>query len=188
MPIFWKTRSYLTGWLTKDRENKLNEHHRSEKGKRLSVQVIKLENFATDLCSTYDESWCLNESRCWRKGKHLPFQCDCNENETLASYARGYYDFDKLEQIEEFFVFMGAYEITALLKNRDEAPYKSDTFALLGYCLEYYNDNPYIAEFLEERHPRKEETVVLQEPVEEETIAETESSLDEKEEESDEQK
>ena len=161
MPIFWKTRSYLTGWLTKDREDKLNEHLRSEKGKHLSVQVIKLDNFATDLCCTYDESWCFNESRCCRKCKHLPFQCDYNDNETLASYARGYYDFDKLEQIEEFFVFMGAYEITALLKNRDEAPYKSDTFPMLGYCLEYYNDNPYITKFLEKRHPQKEKTIVL---------------------------
>ena len=82
---------------------------------------------------------------------------------------------------------MGAYEISALLKNRDEAPYKSDTFAMLGYCLVYYNDNPYITEFLEKRHPKKEETIVLQEPLEEE-FAEPENSLDEKEEVSDEQK
>ena len=59
---------------------------------------------------------------------------------------------------------------------------------MLGYCLEYYNDNPYITEFLEKTHPQKEETIVLQEPVEEETTAEAESSLDKKEEESDEQK
>ena len=185
MPLYYGTRSYLIGWLTKDREDKLSEHLRSEKGKHLSLQVIKLHNFATDLCSTYDESWCFNESSCCREHKHLPFQCDYNDNETLASYARGYYDFDKLEQIEEFFVFMGAYEISALLKNRDEAPYKSDTFAMLGYCLEYYNDNPYITEFLEKRHPQKEETIVLQEPLEEE-FAEPENSLDEKEEESNE--
>ena len=50
---------------------------------------------------------------------------------------------------------MGAYEITAFLNNRDEAPYKSDTFAMLGYCLECYNDNTYISEFLEKRHPKK---------------------------------
>ena len=79
-----------------------------KKGKHLSVQVIKLDNFATDLCSTYDESWCFDESRCWRKCKHLPFQCDYNENDTLASYARVYYDFDKLEQIEDFFCLYGS--------------------------------------------------------------------------------
>ena len=32
------------------------------------------------------------------------------------SYAKGSYDFDNLEQIEEFVVFMGAYEITYVLK------------------------------------------------------------------------
>ena len=90
MPIFWKTRSYLTGWLTKDREDKLNELLWSEKGKHLSLQVIKLHNFSTNLCSTYDESWCFNESRCCRRHKHLPFQCDYSDNETLASDARGY--------------------------------------------------------------------------------------------------
>ena len=63
---------------------------------------------------------------------------------------------------------MGAYEITALLNNRDEYPYKSDTFRMLGYFLEYYNDNPYITKFLEKRHPQKEKTIVLQEPLEEE--------------------
>ena len=57
--------------------------------------------------------------------------------------------FDNLEQIEEFVVFMGAYEITSLLKDIDDAPYKSEIFVILGYCLEYYNDNPYITEFLE---------------------------------------
>ena len=64
MPIFYGTRSYSTTLLTKDKLNKLNEHHGSEKGKHLSLQVIKLHNFATDLCSTYDESWCFNESCC----------------------------------------------------------------------------------------------------------------------------
>ena len=82
---------------------------------------------------------------------------------------------------------MGAYEITSVLKDIDDASYKSENFVILGYCLEYYNDNPYITEFLERTYPPKEEIVALQETVEEE-IAETESSLDEKEEESDEQK
>ena len=41
---------------------------------------------------------------CCRRHKHLPFQCDNNDNEVLASYAKGNYDFDNLEQIEEFVV------------------------------------------------------------------------------------
>ena len=42
---------------------------------------------------------------------HLPFQCQFNHNETLASYAKGIYDYYDVEQIEEYVAFKGAYEI-----------------------------------------------------------------------------
>ena len=93
-----------------------------------------------------------------------------------------------MERIEEFIVFKGALEISSYLEHKIDAPYKSESLAILKYCFDNYKDeNPYITEFLEKRHPQKEETIALQEHVEEE-IAETEISLDEKEEESDEQK
>src|SRR4051812_21843143 len=118
--------------------------------------------------------------------KHLAFQCEYNEDETLASYAKRNYDFYDAEQIEEFVAFKGAYEITYFLENIDEAPYKPESLAILQYCLENYNDNYYITDYLERISPPKEETNVLQDSMEE--IAETESFLDEKEEESDEEK
>ena len=34
--------------------------------------------------------------------KHFAFQCEYNDDETLASYAKGNYDFYDAEQIEEF--------------------------------------------------------------------------------------
>ena len=119
--------------------------------------------------------------------KHLAFQCEYNDDETLASYAKGNYDFYDAEQIEEFVAFKGAYEITSLLKNIDDAPYKSESLDVLNYCFENYNANYYITDHLERISPPKEETNVLQDSMEEE-IAETEISLDEKEEESDKQK
>ena len=119
--------------------------------------------------------------------KHLAFQCEYNEDETLASYAKGNYDFYDAEQKEAFVSFNGAYEITSFLENIDDAPYKSESLAILNYCLENYNENYYITDYLERISPPKEETNVLQESMEEES-AETESSLDEKEEESDKQK
>ena len=57
---------------------------------------------------------------------------------------------------------------------------------MLNYCFENYNGNYYITDHLERISPPKEETNILQDSMEEE-IAETESSLDEKEEESDKQ-
>ena len=158
-------------WLSgfkEEQQDYYKEYRLSEKGKYLWKQISRLNYFAKNLCSTYDESYCFNESLCCRRHKHLPFQCDYNDNEILASYARENYDFDNLEQIEIFFVLMGAYKITYVLKDIDEASYKSEKFVILGYCLEYYNDNPYITEFLERTYPPKEETNALQEIVEEE--------------------
>src|ERR1043165_7167486 len=119
--------------------------------------------------------------------KHLAFQCEYNEDETLASYAKRNYDFYDVELIEEFIAFKGAYEITSFLENIDDDPYKSESLAILQYCLKNYNDNYYITDYLERISPPKEENNVLQDSMEEE-IVETESSLDEKEEESDKQK
>ena len=74
-----------------------------------------------------------------------------------------------------------------MLQNDDDAPYKFESFALLKYCIDNYNDNAYITEFLKGFSPPKDETNAMQELMEEEA-AEIGSSLDEKEEESDEQK
>src|SRR3954470_14228109 len=119
--------------------------------------------------------------------KHLAFQCEYNDDETLASYAKGNYDFYDAEQIEEFVVFKGAYEITSFLKDIDDAPYKSESLDILNYCFEDFNDNAYISDHLKRFSPQEEENNVLQDSMEEE-IAEIECSLDEKEEESDKQK
>jgi len=187
MGSLFETKPCWLSGFTEEQQNYYKEYRLSQKGKHLWEQISRLNYFAKSLCSTYGESYCVNESLCCRRHKHLPFQCDYNDNETLAAYAKGNYDFDNLEQIEEFVVFKGAYEIAGYIQD-DDAPCRTENYAILGYCLEYYNDNPYITEFLEKRHPKKEETVVLQEPIEEETTTEAESSLDEKEEESDEQK
>src|SRR4051812_26932910 len=119
--------------------------------------------------------------------KHLAFQCEYNDDETLASYAKRNYDFYNAEEIEEFVAYKGAYEITSLLKNIDDAPYKSESLAILKYCLENYDANYYITDHLERISPPNEVTNVFQDSMEEE-IAETESSLDENEEWSDKQK
>src|SRR3954467_2833645 len=50
------------------------------------------------------------------RNKHLAFQCEYNDDETLASYAKGNYDFYDAEQKEEFVSFKGTYEINSLIK------------------------------------------------------------------------
>ena len=100
--------------------------------------------------------------------KHLAFQCEYNDDETLASYAKGNYDFYDAEQIEEFVAFKGAYEITSFLENIDDAPYKSESLAILKYCFENCNENQYITEYLESISPPEEDTNDLHESMEEE--------------------
>ena len=63
----------------------------------------------------------------------------------------------------------GAYEISSLIENDDDAPYKSKSFAILKYCMDNYkDDNAYITEYLKGLTPPEEETNVMQEPMEEE--------------------
>src|SRR3954467_6640456 len=107
--------------------------------------------------------------------KHLPFQCWCNDYETLASYTKGHYDFFDVEQIEEFVVFKGAYEIASFVENIDDTPYKSESLDILKYFFDNFTENDYIVEYLKRFSPQEEETNALQYCMEEE-IAENECS------------
>ena len=71
----------------------------------------------------------------------FPFSCKFNDNETLASYANGIYDYYDVEQIEEFVAFKAAYDIEALFEKYeafDDDGYRPENLAILGYCYENY--------------------------------------------------
>ena len=98
-------------------------------------------------------SYSFDESSCFDY-KHLTFQCACNANETLSSYAKGNYDFYDVEPIEEFIAWKGAYEISSLIENDDDAPYKSESFAILNYCMDNYKvEHCYITDYLKGLSP-----------------------------------
>ena len=113
---------------------------------------------------------------------HLPFSCEFNDNETLATYATHIYDYYDVERIEEFVAFKGACEIESLFKkfeDFDDSVYRPENFAILKYCYDNYKYNSDIDAFIEKVSVVQEETNILQESMEEE-IDETVSSLDEK--------
>ena len=96
------------------------------------------------------------------------------------------------EQVEQFVLFMGASEIESFMAKNYETciackDLKDYVSSILDYCLENYSNNPYIIDYKERLIHAQECTHNLQEPKKEE-IAEPKGSLDEKEEESDEQK
>ena len=125
------------------------------------------------------------------KAPHLPFSCKFNDNETLASYANGIYDYYDVEQIEEFIAVKGACEIESLFRKNDafdDDVYRPENLAILKYWYLNYEYNSDIDAFIEKVSTIQEETNILQETMEEE-IDDTVSSLDEKDdEESEEQK
>ena len=116
------------------------------------------------------------------KAPYLPFSRKFNDNETLASYVNGIYDYNAVEWIEEFVAFMGAYEIESMFKELedfDDSVYRPENLAILKYCYENYEYNYNINAFIEKVSDVQEETIILQESMEE-GIDEIVSSLDEK--------
>src|SRR3954463_9260483 len=130
MSNFFETISYWHGGFTEDQQEYYKECRLSQKGIHLSRLIHQSYEYAGNLCSIYNISFCRNESCCFMRDKHLAFQCVYNDDETLASYAKGNYDF--------YDAFKGAYEITCLLKNIDDAPYKYESLDVLSYWFENY--------------------------------------------------
>src|SRR4051812_45369931 len=88
MPNFFETRSYWHGGFTKDQQEYYKEHRLSQKGIHLWKLIHQLYEYARNLCSIYNISFCRDESCCFMIHKHLSFQCEYNDDETLASYAK----------------------------------------------------------------------------------------------------
>ena len=87
------------------------------------------------------------------KAPHLPSSCKFNDNETLASYANGIYDYYDVEQIEEFVAFKGAYEIESLfLKYEafDDDVYKPEILPSLNIAMIITNTIPILINLLRE--------------------------------------
>ena len=103
--------NYVMG-VTLDQREYFRDYRLTQKGKLLWDQIHILNWYARQLCLRYDYTCCSR-----MKAPHLPFSCKFNDNETLASYANGIYDYYDVEQIEEFVAFMGAYEIESFLKS-----------------------------------------------------------------------
>ena len=95
---------------------------------------------------------------------HLPFSWKFNDNETLASYANGVYDYYDVEWIEEFIAFKGAYEIESLFEkfeDFDDSVYRPENLAILKYCYDNYKYNYVIDVLIENKPAVQENTNIL---------------------------
>ena len=148
-----------------DQREYFRDYRLTQKGKLLWDQIHMLHWYAWNLCQRYDFTCCSRMN-----APHLPFSCEFNDNETLAYYANGIYDYYDVERIEEFVAFKGACEIEYLFKefgDFDDSVYRPENFAILKYCYENYEFNSDIDAFIEEVSAVQEETNILQESMEE---------------------
>ena len=168
---FFETKSNWQGGFTEDQKYYYKEHRLSQKGKHLWEQIDKLYTIARNMCSTYNVTYCFDKSCCRKRYKHLPFQCEYNDDVTISYYVKGNYDFYDVEQIEEFIAWKGAFELASLLESIDDSPYKYEVYGILKFFFDNYNvENGYIFDYLNRCSPPMEETNALQEPMEEEIV------------------
>ena len=103
--------NYILG-DTLDQREYFRDYHLTQKGKLLWNQIYMLRWYSRDLCLRYVYTCCSRMN-----APHFPFSCKFNDNETLASYANGIYDYYDVERIEEIVAFKGACEIESFLKS-----------------------------------------------------------------------
>ena len=118
---------------TLDQREYFRDYRLTQKGKLLWDQIHMLHWYACNLCLRYDYTCCSR-----MKSPHLPFSCKFNDNETLASYARGIDDYYDVERIDEFVAFKGAYEIESLFEkfeDFDDSVYRPENLAILKYAM-----------------------------------------------------
>src|SRR4051812_31280910 len=116
MSNFFETRSYWHGGFTEDQQEYYKEYRLSQKGIHLWRLIHQSYEYAKNLCSIYNISFCRDESCYFMRHKHLAFQCEYNKDETLASYAKRNCDFYDAEQIEKFVAFKGPMKLLLFLK------------------------------------------------------------------------
>jgi hypothetical protein len=94
---FFETKSFWQGGFMEEQQNYYEEHRLLQKGKHLWEQINRLYIIARNVCSTCNVTYCFDRSCCCRRYKHLPFQCEYNDDVTISSYINGNYDFYDVE-------------------------------------------------------------------------------------------
>lgn len=163
------------------------KYRESYKGKVMSGALERLNQIAKILLRRHDINCCSEQDT-----KHLKFQCGFGKEVLIMNYHWNNYIHLGFEQVKQFVLFMGASEIESFVSKYYETcvachDLKGLVSSILDYCIDNFSNNCYIINYKERLSHAQECIHNLQEPVEEE-IAESESSLDENEEESDEQK
>ena len=74
MVDFFETRSYWQYGFTEEQLKYYKEHRLSQKGKHLWEQITRLYIIARNLCSTYNVTYCFDES-CRSEERRVGKEC-----------------------------------------------------------------------------------------------------------------
>ena len=120
------------------------EFRQTEEGKRLGGYIELLNKIANDLLNFYEEEICCSEYY-----RHFEFQCPSNKVEpVIATYHTGNYAHLGMAEVEQFVIFMGAYELNTFIDEHETCPIASQSknmiAIILNICIDEFDENIYV--------------------------------------------
>ena len=91
------------------------------------------------------------ETCCSEYSRHFEFQCPSNKDEpVIATYHTGNYAHLGMKEVEQFVLFMGAYELYTFIDENETCPiaskWKVTITNLLNKCIDEFDENIYVVD------------------------------------------
>jgi len=136
------------------------EFRKSNEGKRLGGYIELLNKIASVLLNYHEEEICCSEYF-----RHFEFQCPSNKEHVIATYHTWNYAHLGMEEVEQFVIFMAAYELYTFIDEHETCPIASQFKVLiatiLDLCIVEFNENIYVVDT--RKRAAQESSNILQE-------------------------
>ena len=118
----------------------------SYEGKRLGMFMGVLDMIASGPPKYHNEEPCCSEY-----SRHFEFQCPSNKVEpVIATYHTGNYAHLGVEEVEQFVIYMGAYELYTFIDEHETCPIASECKVtisnILNICINNFDENIYVVD------------------------------------------
>ena len=122
------------------------EFRESFERKRLKTIMRYLNEIASKLLNCHKEETCCSEY-C----RHFEFQCPSNKIEpVIATYHTGNYAHLGMAEVEQFVIFMAAYELNTFIDEHETCPVASQfkylIAIILNICINEFDENIYVVD------------------------------------------
>jgi hypothetical protein len=137
-----------------------SERRNSKEGKHLDELFKSQKHIDKELLAYYERTcyFCCCE--------HFDFQCRSHKEHTISSYHAYNYVHLEIKQVEQFVIFMAAYEFKTFVDDIYKATgvtnkHDSDVTLILDFCMENFSDNIYVVDYNERNTTTQENTSLL---------------------------